>query len=562
MSLKNETRKHRGGTGRFSFALVAVLFVASLLPVFAAPGNVTTLIPEVTAKNGMVASAHPLASQAGLEILKAGGNAVDSAVATAFAIGVVECNATGLGGEGMMVIYLEEGNRTVAIDYRSAAPALKMDSTYRFPGAGHMAVAIPGTVSGLSLALQKYGTMTLAQVVEPAARIAEEGFEVSATLAGVISDNFDAISKNDPLVVLLAPDGLPLEEGQTFKNPDLAKSLRAIGKDGPDVFYKGEIADAIIADMEKNGGIMTKADLANYRAIERKPVAGTYRGYDIISAPPPVGGLSVIEILNIIENFDIAKEANLSTRNVHIMAEAMKRGFADNSAYIGDPDFTEVPVEALLSKGYAKSRAAEIALDKITPKVSAGDVTKEHPSTTHLSVVDSHGNMVALTQTISSFWGAKVLVPGTGIILNNEMQNWSAKGPNSYAPGKRMRTTISPTIIAKDGKTFASLGTPGAARIISTMTILVSNLIDYGMGVQEAIEAARFYARDTDKILSVESRLPQSVQDELKAMGYQLSVLGDYDLFFGGAQAIVVDHANGLLHGGADPRRDGAVLGY
>lgn len=555
--IKNRWR--RASKKQFVLVILSILLVAAVLPGFAAPGGMTK-IAEVAAKNGMVASAHPLASQAGLEILKAGGNAVDAAVATAFAIGVAELNATGLGGEGMMVIYLEDQKKTVAIDYRSAAPLLKKD--IRWPGDGHLAVAVPGTVAGLARALEKYGTMTLAQVVEPAARLAEGGFAISQTLADIITESFDPISKNEALLAILAPEGLPLEAGQILKNVDLAKSLRAIGSGGPDVFYKGEIADAIVADMTKNGGIITKADLAAYHAIEREPVRGTYRGYEIISAPPPVGGLSVIEILNILENFDLTKEPYLAPGNVHIMVEAMKRGFADNGAYIGDPDFVKVPTEALLSKEYAKSRAAEISTTKITPKVLFGDPTKEHPSTTHLSVVDKQGNMVALTQTNSSFWGAKVVVPGTGIILNNEMQNWSAKGPNAYAPGKRMRTTIAPTIIAKDGKTFASLGTPGAARIISTMTILVSNLIDYKMGVQEAIEAARFYARDTEKAVSIESRVPQATQDALKAMGYELTVLGDYDLFFGGAQAIVVDRENQMLRGGADPRRDGAVLGY
>ncbi|MBL8966080.1 MAG: gamma-glutamyltransferase, partial [Spirochaetaceae bacterium] len=466
----------RRGKGRaLALALLAALFIVTPLIGCATQGSapaapaVVTKIPEVSAKNGMVASAHPLASQAGLEILKAGGNAVDAAIATAFAIGVTEPNATGLGGEGMMVIYLEGAKKTVAIDYRSAAPA--EERKIRWPNDGHLAVAVPGTVAGLAMALEKYGTMKLAQVVEPAARLAEEGFAVSETLAGVISDNFDPISKNEALLAILAPDGLPLAAGQKLKNADLAKSLRAIGKGGPDVFYKGEIADAIAADMAKNGGILTKADLAAYRAIEREPVRGTYRGYEVISAPAPVGGLSVIEILNIFENFDISKEPRLSPRYVHLMAEAMKRGFADNGAFIGDPAFVKVPTEVLVSKGYAKTRAAEIAEDKITPQVLPGDPTKEHPSTTHLSVVDKKGNMVSLTQTISSFWGAKVVVPGTGIILNNEMQNWSASGPNAYAPGKRMRTTISPTIIAKDGKTFASLGTPGAARIISTTAL-------------------------------------------------------------------------------------------
>ncbi|MCE1207150.1 MAG: gamma-glutamyltransferase, partial [Spirochaetia bacterium] len=228
---------------------------------------------------------------------------------------------------------------------------------------------------------------------------------------------------------------------------------------------------------------------------------------------------------------------------------------------VGDPAFTKIPVGGLLDKGYAKQRAAEIDLAKMTPAVKAG-TPPEHPSTTHLSVVDRNGNMVALTQTISSFWGAAVAVPGTGIILNNEMQNWSAKGANAYAPGKRMRTTIAPTIIAKDGKPIVTMGTPGAGRIISTMVLLTVNLIDYKMGVQEAIEAPRFYARDTEKVLSAEARMPKETKDWLTSIGYSIKDYPDFDRFFGGAQAILVDPVSGMMYGGADPRRDGAVFGF
>jgi gamma-glutamyltranspeptidase/glutathione hydrolase len=543
-----------------SVGLASILLLVGLL---VANGQVfgQTRNPEVVAKNGMVASAHPLASNAGLAVLKAGGNAVDAAVASAFAIGVVEPNATGIGGEGMVVIYMADSKKTVAIDYRSMAPLSDM-SKVKFGAVGHVSVAVPGVVAGLAAALEKYGTMSLAEVLVPAIMYARKGFIVSETLAQTITDSFDPISKNDALLELLAPEGLPLSAGDTMKNIALAETLEKIAAGGADVFYRGEIAEAIVADMALQGGYITMADMAAYKAIEREPVRGSYRGYEIISAPPPVGGLTVIEILHILENFGVSDQGPLSTRNVHIIAEAMKRGFADNSAFIGDPAFFKVPVEGLLDKEYAKKRASEIDPSALSASVKAGQPSMEHPSTTHLSVVDSEGNMVALTQTLSGFWGAKVAVPGTGIILNNEMQNWSARGPNAYAPGKRMRTTISPTIIAKDGKTFASLGTPGAARIISTMVLLTINLVDYGMGVQEAIEAPRFYARDTEKALSVEKRLPESTKSDLTKMGYSLKEYEDFDLFFGGAQAIIIDPKTGELRGGADPRRDGAVYGY
>jgi gamma-glutamyltranspeptidase/glutathione hydrolase len=546
-------------------ALVAVIaLAASITPPAAAPaaGGPATRNAQVTAKRGMVASAHALASQAGLEMLKAGGNAVDAAVAAAFAVGVVEPNASGIGGEGMMVLHLAGAGKAVAIDYRSAAPAAG-DFPDGIPDTGHAAVAVPGTVAGLAMSLKKYGTMPLSRVLAPAIRLAEQGFVVSPTLAGIVIDSFDAVRKNEPLARILCPGGLPIEAGETLKNPDLAASLRAIAAGGADVFYTGALADAIVSEMAARGGRISKADLASYKAIEREPVRGRYRGYDVVSAPPPVGGVTLVEILHILDTFDFSKETHLSPRYVHLAAEAMKRGFADFTATVGDPDFVKVPVAELTSTDYAKSRAAEIRPDLITAKVTAGAVAKqEPPSTTSLSVVDARGNMVALTQTISDFFGAKVVVSGTGIILNNEMKNFGSRGPNAMAPGKRMRTMIAPTILLKDGKTFAAIGTPGAARIVSTMTLLVSNLVDFGMGIQEAIEAPRFYARDTEADLSVEARMPAATIGTLAKMGYSIKTLGEFDLFFGGAQGIVIEPKTGLRIGGADPRRDGAVVGY
>ena len=515
---------------------------------------------EVKAANGMVASAHPLASQAGIEILKDGGNAVDAAVAAAFAVGVAEPNASGLGGEGMMVIYLAKTGTAVAVDYRSASPASAMFPK-GFPSTGYAAAAIPGTAAGLTLALEKYGTMKLGRVLAPSIKIADEGFKISATLAAIIRDNYEEIVKNRPLAKIFCPEELPLEAGDSLKNPDLAESLRKIAAGGRDVFYRGELADKITAEMKEGGGFMTKDDLGAYRAIERRPVRGTYRGYDLISAPPPVGGIAVVETLQILENFELGKMDPLGPARIHVMAEAMKRGAADWRAFVGDPDFVEVPAAELLAKAYAKARAAEIDPGKMTEKIAAGKPGKgESPSTTSLSVVDKEGNMVALTQTISDFFGAKVVVAGTGIILNNEMKNFSASGVNALAAGKRMRTTVSPTIVLKEGKAFATLGTPGAARILTTMPILISNLIDYGLGIQEAIEMPRFFP--SDKELSIEPRLSEGTIAALAKLGYTIKPLGKFDLFFGGAQGIVVDAKTGMRIGGADPRRDGAVVGY
>ncbi len=547
----------RGIRGLRLFPLLSAVILAILLGPAAQPA---TKNAEVTAANGMVASAHALASQAGVEILKAGGNAVDAAVAAAFAIGVTEPNASGIGGEGMMVIFLAKARKAIAIDYRSLAPA-SAAYTEGVPSTGYAAVAVPGTVAGLSLALEKYGTMTLARVLEPAIKLASEGFAISVTLASVILDNFEPLSKEESLAKIFCPDGLPLEAGDILKNPDLAQSLSQIARGGRDLFYRGELAEKIAAEMQARGGIITKDDLAKYQALEREPVQGAYRGYGLISAPPPVGGLAVVLVMQILEHFELGQHAPLAPTRIHLMAEAMKRAMIDWRAFVADPDFVEVPVAGLLAKPYAKARAAEIDPERISEKIAPGDPTRDRSSsTTSLSVVDKAGNMVALTQTMSDFFGAKVMVADTGIILNNEMKNFSAQGLNALAPGKRMRTTIAPTLLVKKGKAFATIGTPGAARILTTMPFIISNLIDYKMGIQEAIEMPRFFPSNKD--LAIEPRFPEETVAKLVKMGYNVEPLRDFDLFFGGAQGIIIDPKTRKRVGGADPRRDGAVVGY
>jgi len=543
--------------------LILALFFAACAPKIAPPPPVPPGMKaaEVSAPRGMVASAHPLASQAGLDILKAGGNAVDAAMAAAFAIGVTEPNASGIGGEGMMVIYMAGTKRAIAIDYRSSAPAAAQ-GLKSIPASGFAASAIPGTVAGLVLALEKYGTMPLPRVLAASIKLAEDGFAIGPTLAQIINDNFESLAKNETLAGIFCPTGLPLEAGGILRNPALGRTLRRIASGGRDEFYRGGLAEAVAAASAAGKGFIRREDLAAYRAIEREPIGGSYRGYDLISAPPPVGGLAVVETMHILENLDLAADPPLSARRVHLMTEAMKRSNADWRAYVGDPDFVSIPVAGLLSKPYAKARAAEIDPAKISQKIAVGNPGRnESPSTTSLSVVDRDGNMVALTQTISDFFGAKVIAGDTGILLNNELRNFSAGGPNSLAPGKRMRTTIAPTIVVKDGLAFATLGTPGAARILTTMAILLSRLIDDGMGIQAAIESPRFFPV-TDSELAIEPRFPAETMAALGAMGYALTRRAEYDLYFGGAQGIVVAPGTGRRVGGADPRRDGAVLGY
>ena len=384
----------KGAYRMFRYACTAwILFFVFYQPLWAATKNV-----QVEAVHGMVASAHPLASDAGLRILKLGGNAVDAAVATAFAVGVVELNASGLGGEGMIVIYNAETKTAVAVDYRSAAPA-----TATFPKQIPALWPCGGGRSGhcrwVNDRTGEIGTMPLHRVMAPAIVLAEQGFTVSPTLASVIQDNFEKITKNPPLAAVTCRDGLPLEAGAILKNPDRALSLRKIAAVGPEVYYRGHLADAIAAEMAANGGFISKADLTSYKAVVREPVRGKYRGYELISAPPPVGGLSVIQILQILENFNLAKNSPTSAINVHLTAEAMKKGFADYEAFIGDPDFEKIPVKGLLSSEYAKRRAAEIKADAISAEIEAGEPSRESSSTTALCVVDRKGNVVALTQT-------------------------------------------------------------------------------------------------------------------------------------------------------------------
>lgn len=547
-----------------SLALVALFLAGAAGAAFAQ--KTPTVIPEVVSSQGMVASAHPLASQVGLDILKAGGNAIDAVVATAFANGVVEPNANGIGGEGYIVIYLKGENKATSIDYRSRASFNKAAPDEKWPAAGHRSVAVPGTVAGLALALEKYGTMSLAQVIEPAAKLAEQGFVVSETLAGVIADNFKRAMPNAYLMSIIAPSGLPLEAGDLYKNLDLAKTLRLIAKDGADAFYKGEVAKAIAADMKANNGLIDENDLATYKAVEREPAGGKYRGYDIVSAPAPVGGFLLIQSLNMLENYNLKFLGFDSAMKLHLFSEVLARAFDDYYDVLGDPDFVDVPMKALTSQGYANAKAASIKLDAMTVKYEKVNPNSEHWSTTHMSVVDKAGNVVALTQTLSSFFGAAVAVPGTGIILNNEMGNFNGKkGSSAYLPGKRMNTTIAPTLIMKDGQSFATLGTPGAMRIIPTLTQIVTNLIDYGMGIQEAIEAPRMYCTYLQgpgkTTIELEGALfPKKTLDDLALLGYKVKSYDKRDLYFGGVQGIIIK--DGMLHGGADPRRDGAVFGY
>lgn len=554
---------------RTAIACLGVLlmaFVAAPTPVGA-----QTARPIAVGRTGMVASATPLATEIGLQILEQGGNAVDAAVATAFALGVAEPNASGLGGGGFVLIRLRSGE-VAFIDYREAAPGKATPDMYLGPDGrvrpnattiGHLAVAVPGTLAGLAMALQRYGTMSLRQVMAPSIALAERGYAVTKTLNGIMVDNLAKLNMFPAAAAVYTKRGLPYDVGDRLVLKDLAATYRLIASWGPDVFYRGEIADAIVAEMARGRGLITKEDLANYRPKLRTPVRSTYRGYEIISSPPPSsGGTHIIEALNILEGFNMTALGFQTPAALHVTAEALKRSFADRARYMADTDFVPVPIAGLTSKAYAETLRRTIDPNRASPAPSPGNPEPfaKSANTSHISVVDREGNMVALTQTINYFFGSGVLVPGTGIMLNNEMDDFvpTPGSANSVQAGKRPLSSMAPTIVLKDGRPFMSVGTPGATRIISALTQIIMNIVDYNLDIQTAIEAPRIHAMTRDVFL--ESRIPPDVREALARMGHPLQVRGEMDLYFGGAQGIVVA-PNGTLFGGADPRRDGFARG-
>ncbi len=549
-------------------------------------GNRSHKINEAPARGqqGMVASAHPLASAAGIEILEMGGNAVDAAVATAFALSVVEPYSSGLGGGGFMLIL--PGNEKAAesvkvLDYRETAPAAAHRDMYLQDGEvvpglstiGHLAVGVPGTVAGLDLALKNYGTMTPAQVMAPAIRYAEQGFAVDSKFHQSSLYAMRHLRKYPASAKTLLDHGLPYPVGKTIKQPDLAKVLRNIAEQGPDVFYKGWIADAIVAEMQNGSGLITAQDLASYKPRMREPVIGTYRGYKIASMPPPSsGGTHVIQMLNILEGYDLGQMGYASAETVHILAETMRRAFADRAEFMGDPDFADVPLDMLLSKDYAATLRSGIDLDRATPSadISPGNgYFPESLSTTHLSVVDKDGGAVSLTQTVNTTFGSCVVVPGTGIVLNNEMDDFSsAPGEpnafglvqgeaNSIAPGKVPLSSMSPTIVFRDDELFMVIGSPGGPRIITTVLQSVLNVVDYKMDIQSAVSLPRVHHQWLpDQVLVESGRLSASEKKKLKNRGHKVK---NY-FMAGNAQGILVQ--DDVLEGGSDPRGVGEALGY
>lgn len=526
---------------------------------------------DIVASKAMVASAHPAASAVGVEILKKGGNAVDAAVAVAFALSMAEPNASGVGGGGFMVVKMA-GEPVVMIDYREAAPGKATPEYYYAPGTdfgartaeGPDAVGVPGLVAGAALALREFGTMSLAEVLGPAIRLCREGTTVSPKLSSMIVDNLEKIQKFPAAAAIYLPDSLPPEPGSLLRNEDLAATLERIAAGGPSAFYEGPVAEAIAAELGRLGGVLGPDDLRSYKAKFREPVSGTYRGWEIFSASPPTGGgTHLIELLNIVEGFDVKGMGRGSARLLHVLAEAMKMTFADKAENSGDPDYFAVPVTTFTDKAYARKlreriRDGEARFDYAPSSL----IVPERESTSHLSVADERGNVVALTQSINSFFGSGIVVPGTGILLNNHLADFDdqAGGPNAIGPGKRPASSIAPTLVVKDGRPVLVLGSPGATRIISALAQIIINIVDFDMGLDDAIEAPRVHC--LTKTLSLEGRIPGDVIESLRSWGHPIKMYPDWDNYFGGAQGIFIDAKKKKLYGAADSRRDGFAAGY
>ncbi len=535
-------------------------------------------------ENGLVVSAHELGSQVGTEILKSGGNAVDAAVATSYALAVVHPSAGNVGGGGFMLIRTPDGV-TMAIDYREQAPGgahrdMFLDEKGEFvqdlTRVGALAAGVPGTVAGTLYALERYGTMSPMDVIGPAIELAQGGWMLNRPMGGERFKQFPSSNR-----VFNKPDGTAYQQGEVWAQPDLARTLTAIAEEGRDGFYGGWVADRIVATMETHGGLISHSDLEGYQVKEKTPLVGTYRGYDIVSMPPvSSGGVTLIGALNILEHYDIASMGFNSPERWHLLAEAMRRGFADRNWYIADPDFVDVPVAGLISKEYGGERAASIDPERATPSVAVthGDVdvvVSESNETTHLSVVDGNGMTVAVTTTINSAYGSFLVVDGAGFLLNNQMGDFSARtgvpnhsghvygDANSIEPHKRMISSQTPTIVAKDGRNFLALGGSGSGRIITAVLQTIVNVIDHAMSIEDAVVAPRIHHQGLpDRIEYAEGArggIAPEVLARLEAMGHTLMARRH-----GSIHALMIDPETGLFTGIAEPRRDprGAAVGY
>ena len=537
--------------------------------------------PEI-GTGGMVVSQRKVASEVGAKILREGGNAVDAAVATALALAVVLPRAGNLGGGGFMLIYSEELKKTVAIDYREMAPLqasrdMFLDSNGNYDRKkaqfSLLSAGVPGTVAGLHYALKKYGTLSWEVVIDPAITLAEDGFVVPHDLSSVLSNYRNRLTANAATArAYYKRNKVPYGAGEIIKLPDLAWSLKELKKQGPAAFYKGKIAEKIVAEMERNGGLITSEDLANYKVKERAPVKGTYKGYEIVSMPPSSsGGVHLIQMLNMLEPFSLKEMGFGSAQSIHLMSEVMKRAYADRSRYLGDTDFVSVPLIGLTNKEYAKALLKEISLTEVTSSedISNGNpLPYESPDTTHFSVMDAKGNVVSNTYTLNFSYGSGIVIPDTGILMNNEMDDFSSKKgvPNAYGlvgfeaneikAQKRPLSSMTPTIVFKNQKPYLVLGSPGGSRIITTVLQVVINVLEHDMNIKQAVISPRIHHQWLPDVLLMEEGFSSDTIDLLKEKGHTIRP----SRTMGSVQAII--SKDNYLYGAADPRRPeaGAVV--
>ena len=533
------------------------------------------------AKLGMVITQSDIASQIGFQVIKNGGNAIDAVVATGFALAVTHPTAGNIGGGGF-IVYRPATGEPVSYDFREVGPARSSpemwlkDGQYDFDihHNSHMSVGVPGTVAGLHLAWKEAGSKPWKELVQPAIGLARDGFEISHGLARSLAGMLDDFQKYPASLAQFSKHGKPYEAGEILKQPDLARTLTRIAEQGPAGFYEGETAALIEKEMKANGGLITMADLKAYQAKKRGVVKGTYRGYDVYGMPPPSsGGMAVVQMLNVLEGFDLKANGYGSAKNIHLTAEAMRRAFADRARYLGDSDFEkDIPLPMLISKEYAASQRKSINPDKAS-KSSTGSFTwtSESPETTHLSIVDAKRNAVAMTYTLEYGYGSRIVVPGAGFLLNNEMGDFNAApgltdergligtSPNLARPGKRMLSSMAPTILSKDGQLFMVTGTPGGRTIINTVLTTILNVVDYGMNAQEAVDAGRMHHQWLPDRINLERYgFSADTIKMLQSMGHTVNEVGGQ----GAAQVIVFNQKENMLEGGGDRRSpDGGAAG-
>lgn len=556
----------------------AAFCAALLLPVSAFAQS-----PVAQPRYGMVAAEEAKAARIGLDVLKAGGNAVDAAVAVGFAMAVSWPEAGNLGGGGFMLVHLAREKRTLAIDYRETAPAAttrdiflneKGDADPDKSRSSGLGVGVPGTVAGLALAHRKYGSgkFTLSQLIQPAIRLAREGFEIDEQFARSIAQGQPRLAKYPSSArIFLRPDGKPLGKGDRLVQTDLANTLQEIALTGPFAFYEGPIADRIASSARAAGGRMTAQDLTRYAPREREPVRGSYRGHDIVSMPPPSsGGVHLVQILNILEGYDLKALGSGSVEAAHLLVEAMKPAYADRSEYLGDPDSVKVPVRGLTSKQYAAALRKDISDSRArsAAEIRPGPAPRyESPQTTHFSVLDREGNAVANTYTLNFSWGLGLVAEETGVLLNNELDDFAAKPgvPNAFgliggdanapAPGKRPLSSMSPTIVLKDGRVFLVTGASGGSRIITAVLQTIVNVVDHGQSIDAAVNAPRVHHQWLPDEVNVEAAVPDAFRKALEARRHIL-----LERRVGGSgNSILFD--GGRLSGAVDARTGGAVAG-